>query len=72
MITTRQNGASEWVEEGVNGSEVDSAAETGALVAAIRDWGERRNVRPVPVSGYLSLERNARETVEVMRLALGV
>ncbi len=71
VITTRQNGAAEWVEEGVNGSIVESPAETRALVAAIRRWGDRRGVRSVPVSGDLSLERNARETVEVLKLALG-
>jgi UDP-glucose:(heptosyl)LPS alpha-1,3-glucosyltransferase len=71
VITTRQNGAAEWVEEGVNGSVVASPAETGAVVSAIQHWGGRRAARPVPVSGDLSLERNARETVEVLRLALG-
>lgn len=70
VITTRQNGTADLVTEGVNGTVLDSPAETDALVAAIQHWAARRDQRPVPVTHDLTLERNVRETLAVLERAI--
>lgn len=69
VVTTRQNGASELIESGLNGSVIDRATDTAAAAEAIRNWAARRAQRPVPVRADLSLERNVTETLAVLALA---
>ena len=69
VVTSACNGAAEVIEEGINGTVVADPSDIGALVAAIRFWRARPDVRPVPVKADLSLERNVRETLAVLELA---
>jgi len=69
VVTSSCNGASEVIEEGINGTVVADPSDIGALAAAIEFWRARLNVRPVPVKANLSLERNVRETLAVLELA---
>jgi len=69
VVTSEQNGASEWIEEGRNGSVVENPSDIGVLVDAILFWMAHRP-RPGVVSEYaLSLERNVMETVSVLEQA---
>lgn len=70
VITTRQNGAAELIAEGVNGTVVASPADTEPLAAAMEFWSAGAAPRPVPLTSDLSLERNVRETLAVLELAL--
>lgn len=69
VVTSAQNGASELITEGVNGSVVANPADPAAVFAAIRFWLDALHVRPVKTSGDLSLARNVAETVAVLELA---
>ena len=69
VVTSACNGAAEVIEEGVNGTVVADPSDVEGLVTAIKFWKERPNARPVPVKSDLSLERNVRETLEVLMLA---
>lgn len=71
VITTRQNGAAEWITPGVNGSILPDPRDTRALVEAILFWRRMRG-QPVPSdAGAMSLDRNVRETLAVLELAAG-
>jgi UDP-glucose:(heptosyl)LPS alpha-1,3-glucosyltransferase len=70
VITTRQNGAAELITEGLNGSVVATPDSTHALTAAIAHWADRAACRPVPSPADLSLDRNVRETLAVLELAM--
>ena len=41
VITTKANGFSEIMEEGVHGSTVENATDTDALVTGLKFWSER-------------------------------
>ncbi len=69
VVTSACNGASEVIEEKVNGTVVADPSDVESLVAAIKFWRERPEARPVPVKADLSLERNVRETLGVLMLA---
>jgi UDP-glucose:(heptosyl)LPS alpha-1,3-glucosyltransferase len=69
VVTSAFNGAAEVIEAGVNGTVVADPSDVEGLVAAIKFWKERPDARPVPVKADLSLERNVRETLEVLMLA---
>lgn len=69
VVTTVQNGASEVVREGVNGSVIARPDDTDAVLKAIRFWEVRRECRPVTTGFDLSLERNVLETLEILELA---
>lgn len=70
VLTSRFNGAAEWVVEGVNGHVLADPADTDALEAAVRHWRERPEARPVSCPFPLELEHNVRETLRVLELAL--
>jgi UDP-glucose:(heptosyl)LPS alpha-1,3-glucosyltransferase len=69
VVTTAQNGASEVITEGVNGSVVDRPDDKAAVVKAIRFWHGKQDRRPVKTAFDLSLERNVMETLAVLELA---
>jgi len=69
VVTSGFNGAAEVIEEGVNGTVIENPSDVPALAQAVREWMGRGIVRPVPVKADLSLERNVRETLEVLTLA---
>jgi UDP-glucose:(heptosyl)LPS alpha-1,3-glucosyltransferase len=69
VITSARNGASELIEEGVNGTVVDDPSDTRSVVEAIADWWARRFCTPPLHAADLSLERNVSETLAVLELA---
>lgn len=70
VITSVQNGASEWVEEGINGSVLEDPSDTEAVVKAISFWASRPfRARPVDPD-RLSLERNVNETLRVVQFVM--
>ena len=69
VLTSRCNGAAEWVVEGVNGQVLDEPADTDALEAAVRHWRARPDARPVSCPFPLELEHNVRETLRVLEQA---
>jgi UDP-glucose:(heptosyl)LPS alpha-1,3-glucosyltransferase len=70
VLTSRFNGAAEWVMEGVNGHVLADPADTEALEAALRHWRARPEARPVGCPFPLELEHNVQETLRVLELAL--
>ena len=69
VITTRQNGASELIVEGVNGTVLDVPNDAEKTIEAISFW-RRRAPGPVPVDlPSISLERNVAETIAVLEMA---
>jgi UDP-glucose:(heptosyl)LPS alpha-1,3-glucosyltransferase len=69
VVTTRQNGAHEIIEEGVNGSVVGNPADPWAVATAILTWCLRGRSRFSVKLRTLGLERNVRETIAVLELA---
>lgn len=69
VISSAQNGSSELITEGVNGTVVKDPSDIESLVEAITYWfSHRYMVRPVD-SEQLRLERNVNETFQVLELA---
>jgi len=69
VITSAQNGASELLEERVNGTVVPSPGDIDQVAHAIGYWWSRRHQSPMPNVPALSLERNVTETLAVLELA---
>ena len=69
VVTAAQNGASEVISEGVNGSVIARPDDKTATMKAIRFWQDKQNRRPVITAFDLSLERNVLETLAVLELA---
>ncbi|HRJ11165.1 MAG TPA: glycosyltransferase family 4 protein [Prosthecobacter sp.] len=69
VITSRFNGAAEWVVEGENGHVLADPADTAGLEAAVRHWMARPGARPVSAPFPLELEANVRGTLEVLERA---
>ncbi len=69
VITSRQNGASEVIEEGVNGSVVDDPSAIDALVRAICHWAAHRMTMGRIDTDALELDRNVEETLKILQLA---
>jgi UDP-glucose:(heptosyl)LPS alpha-1,3-glucosyltransferase len=69
VITTRQNGASELIQEDVNGSVLDDPADIGGLVFSICHWSSRRMTMERIDTAELELERNVEETMKILELA---
>jgi UDP-glucose:(heptosyl)LPS alpha-1,3-glucosyltransferase len=67
VVTTVQNGASELVQNGRNGTVLTNPANTELLLAAIEFWRQRGG--RVTTTEDLSIERNVRETLAVLELA---
>jgi UDP-glucose:(heptosyl)LPS alpha-1,3-glucosyltransferase len=69
VVTSALNGASELIEDGVNGTVIDNPADTRRVIEAIVCWW-RRWPRTVSVPAVqLSLERNLLETLAVLEAA---
>jgi UDP-glucose:(heptosyl)LPS alpha-1,3-glucosyltransferase len=66
VVTTRQNGAAELIQAGVNGHVLAAPTDTQGLVAATAYWADHPDLRPVPTRQDLSLERNVRETLDLL------
>ena len=69
VVTSAQNGASELIAEGVNGSVIQNPADIPTVVKAIRFWMARPQCRPVQTVFDLSIDRNVSETLGVIELA---
>jgi UDP-glucose:(heptosyl)LPS alpha-1,3-glucosyltransferase len=71
VITTRSNGFSEIIENGVHGSIVDRAGDFPALRDSIRFWSDpsRRDAARstnLQLAGQFSISKNTRETLEIL------
>lgn len=66
VLTSRHNGAAEWIIEGENGHVLPDPADIPALEAAVRHWMARPAARPVTAPHPLELEANVRATLEVL------
>lgn len=69
VVTSAQNGASELITAGVNGSVVANPADPVAVFSAVSFWLDSPIQRPVKVTADLSLNRNVAETLAVLELA---
>ncbi len=68
VITTAFNGASEWIDPGVNGHVLDDPRDLAALGRGINHWRNHPQ-RPVPTREPLDLETNVQRTIQVLELA---
>ncbi len=71
VITTRSNGFSEIIENGIHGSIVENAGDLPGLRDAIRFWSDlsrRASARSknVQLAAQFSISKNTRETLEVL------
>lgn len=71
VITTRQNGASELIEDDVNGTTLDDPADVAAMMSAICHWASKRMTMDRIDTDALELDRNVEETLRVLELAAG-
>jgi len=71
VITTRQNGASEVIEDEVNGSILDDPADVPAMMRAICHWASKRMTMDRIDTDALELDRNVEETLRVLEMAAG-
>jgi UDP-glucose:(heptosyl)LPS alpha-1,3-glucosyltransferase len=69
VVTSAQNGAAEFIRDGVNGSVVANPADRAEVFSAVRFWLDCAVPRPVKTGADLSLERNMAETLAVLELA---
>ncbi|MEW6306169.1 MAG: glycosyltransferase family 4 protein [Verrucomicrobiota bacterium] len=69
VITTRFNGASEVLEEGVTGSVLYDPSDILAVAEKIIYWMSHPPPRPLPLEADLGLDRNVTETLAVLELA---
>jgi len=72
VITTRSNGFSEIIKDGVHGSIVDNPANLVGLRQAIRFWSDssrRDAVRPANIerASQFDISKNVRQTLEILR-----
>jgi len=78
VMTTRSNGSSEIIEDGVHGSLVDDPSDVDAFARAISFWNERLNSDDATktreacrrLGAFFSMERNIESTLEVLEEAL--
>jgi len=78
VVTTRSNGSSEIIEEGVHGSLVDDPSDVDAFTCAISFWNERLNSDDATktreacrrLGAFFSMERNLESTLKVLEEAL--
>ena len=69
VLTSAQNGASELIQPGVNGSIVADPSDTNAVSAELEQWRRRGKLRVTADVGALGLERNVAETLAILELA---
>jgi UDP-glucose:(heptosyl)LPS alpha-1,3-glucosyltransferase len=72
VITTRSNGFSEIIKDGVHGSIVDNPANLVGLRQAIRFWSDpsrRDAVRPVNIErvSQFDISKNVGQTLEILK-----
>lgn len=68
VITSAQNGASEWIAEGQTGSILAAPDDITLLARKIMHWLARLPLRLQLDPGAFSLERNVQETLAVLKL----
>ncbi|MEI7807758.1 MAG: glycosyltransferase family 4 protein [Verrucomicrobiota bacterium] len=68
VVTSAQNGASELIREGINGSVIPNPADTRALIQAVEFWMKKK-APAFASAATLSLDRNVAETLAVLELA---
>jgi UDP-glucose:(heptosyl)LPS alpha-1,3-glucosyltransferase len=69
VITSRRNGASELLQDGVNGSILEDPSDTVAVANALRIWYDKRGIplpRPPGGAAAFSIERNVSETLALL------
>ncbi len=69
VITTRFNGASEWIDPGVNGHILDDPRDFAALGQCLNHWRVRGSAEAVRTRLPLDLDLNVRLTLQVLELA---
>ena len=69
VVTTIYNGASELIEDGVNGTVVNDPADTEQVAQAIQHWRAKRFYAPPLRAAGFSIDRNVAETIAVLELA---
>ncbi|MBI4661670.1 MAG: glycosyltransferase family 4 protein [Verrucomicrobia bacterium] len=69
VVTSALNGASELIQQGVNGSVIQNPSDLGCVARAIGYWWSRRAKGFSIDSDQLSLERNVRETLEILEFS---
>ena len=71
VITSKQNGASELIQEGVNGTVVDDPSDKEKVIDAIIYWSSHRYTMHTADLNPLRLDRNVAETIRVLEKAAG-
>ena len=69
VVTSSQNGASELIREGINGSVVSNPADRAAVFSAASCWLDIKRQRPIAPTADISIERNVAETLTVLEMA---
>lgn len=69
VVTCKQNGASEIVQESVNGTVLQRPDDIQGAVAAINFWAARKDAPIRVVRESLGMERNVRETLAILEKA---
>jgi len=69
VVTSVQNGASELIEEKVNGTIIDDPSDIRGVLDAVAYWWSRRFYAPPVRAADLSLERNVSETLTILEMA---
>lgn len=69
VITTAANGGGEWLDAKRSGTTLAAPEDTGAVVEAIRHWRGRRALLTPEERAAMSLDRNVKETVQVLEMA---
>lgn len=69
VITTRQNGAGEIIQEGKNGTILDEPDQINKAVEAVRYWKSKGRIMAPADNAWLSIDRNVEQTIEILNLA---
>lgn len=69
VVTSVFNGAAEWLLPGTDGDVLPDPSDAAAVARAIGAWMDRGRVRPPTDLVAMSLDRNVRETIEVLEQA---
>jgi UDP-glucose:(heptosyl)LPS alpha-1,3-glucosyltransferase len=69
VVTSKGNGAAEWLRPGIDGDIVDDPDDTPAVAAVLAKWRDRGTRRIVRDPEEFGIERNVRETIAVLESA---
>ena len=69
VVTNKRNGAGEIIQEGENGTVIDSPLEASHAVTMIHYWKKKAGISVKPDLRFLSIDRNVEETMQVLELA---